>query len=172
MNYTLIKLFTIVSVTILLSGCMQQPIPTPPPKWTEITDEKEAEYKQYFKNGTGSVEGQAFLTQKGGGVVKAAGRTVTLDPATSVGNEWWGKAGRVWIHRALTPPSPNFHKARKTTIADADGRFKFKNLPSGKYYIGTEITWDVAYHGLQGGLVTKQIEVKNDKLTEVILNEL
>jgi hypothetical protein len=156
-------------IAIVFSGCVQ---PTPPPQWSKITNEKEAEYNQYLKEGTGTIEGQAFLTQQGGGVVKGAGRTVTLNPSTSVGNEWWGKAGKVWIHRSLTPSSPNFHKARKTTIADADGKFKFKNLPKGKYFISTEITWNVAYHGIQGGLLTKQIEIKDNKTTEVILNEL
>ena len=58
----------------------------------------EAEYQPYLTAGTAGVTVQAFLTQRGGGVVKAAGRTVTLDPATSVGNESWGKAGKIWVH--------------------------------------------------------------------------
>ena len=88
----------IIIFAIVLSGCAT----LPPPQWSPVKDSTEAEYMHYFTQGTATLTGQAFLTQRGGGVVKAAGRTVTLDPATSVGNEWWGKAGKVWVHRSLT----------------------------------------------------------------------
>lgn len=144
---------------------------TPPPVWETINAEREAEYAPYLVPGDGELTGQAFLTQRGGGVVKAAGRTVTLDPATSIGNEWWGKAGKLWAHRSLTPPSPNFAKARRTVIADADGKFRFTRLPAGKYYVRTEVTWDVAYHGPQGGLVGQVVDVPASGAAEVILNQ-
>ena len=116
----------LLALVVVLSGCM-----IPPPQWNAVSDAAEAEYQPYLAGGTGSVTGQAFLTQRGGGVVKAAGRTVTLDPATSVGNEWWGKAGKIWVHHSLTPPSTGFSKARRTTIADADGKFKLSALAAG-----------------------------------------
>jgi len=93
-----------------------------------------------------------------------------VDPATSVGNEWWAKAGKMWVHRALTPPSPNFAKARRTTVADADGRFKFSDLPAGKYYVRTEVTWEVGYEP-QGGLVGQIIEINDGQTAEAILNK-
>ncbi len=124
-----------------------------------------------MKDGTATLSGQAFLTQKNGGVVKAAGRTVTLDPATSIGNEWWDKAGKLWVHRALTPPSPGFKNARRTAVADADGKFRFQDIPAGKYYVRTEITWEIGgYNPTQGGLVGQFVEVKDKQAKEVILN--
>jgi hypothetical protein len=143
-----------------------------PPVWNAISDSAEAEYQAYTPGGTASLSGQAFLTQRGGGVVKAAGRTVTLDPATSVGNEWWAKSGKSWALRSFTPPSPGFAKARKTTVADADGRFKFLGLAPGKYYVRTEVTWEAGgYTPTQGGLVGQLVEVKADQPTEVVLNQ-
>jgi hypothetical protein len=105
----------------------------PLPQWSEMTSAKDAQYEPYLAGGKGALVGQAFLAQQGGGVVKASGREVTLDPATDVGAEWWSKAGRLWVHRYLVPPSAAFLKARRTTVADADGRFKFDGLSPGSY---------------------------------------
>lgn len=154
-----------------LVGCLSMPT-VPPPTWNANSDASESEYTQYTTPGTATISGQAFLTQSGGGVVKAAGRNVTLDPATTIGNEWWGKAGKHWVHRSLIPPSPGFVKARRTVVADADGRFKFTDLPAGKYFVRTEVTWEVGgYVPTQGGLVGQLIEVGNGKSREVILNQ-
>ncbi len=163
-----VKAFIGALTAAVLSGCVS----LTPPHWNPITDATEAEYQPYLAGGTGCVTGQAFLAQVGGGVVKAAGRTVTLDPATSVGNEWWGKAGKIWAFRSLTPPSPGFAKVRRTTVADADGRFKFTALAAGKYYVRTEVTWEIGgYEPTQGGLVGQLVEIRDSQTSEVILNQ-
>lgn len=160
----------LLCAAVLASGCAVVP-PAQPPQWNQVTEASEQEYLPYLATGNGVLTGQAFLTQRGGGVVKAAGRNVTLDPATAVGNEWWGKAGVKYPFASLTPPSPNFHKARKTAVADAEGRFKFTELPEGTYYVRTEVTWEAGTLGLQGGLVGAQVHIRNNKATEVILNQ-
>ena len=72
----------------------------------------------------------------------------------------------------LTPPSANFHKARQTVIADADGRFIFYDLPSGKYYVHTEVTWEIGgYYPTQGGIVGQVVEIQDGQTKEVILNQ-
>lgn len=156
----------LVTLTLVASSCTSYP----PPEWRPTTDVTEAEYEQYLGKGTCQVSGQAFLRQRGGGVVTAAGSIVTLDPATSTAIEWWKKAGTIFVHRHLTPPSPNFHKARRTTPADADGRFKFVDVRPGKYYVRTEVIWHVGI-APQGGLVGQLVEVKQGRPTEVILNK-
>lgn len=104
-------------------------------------------------------------------MVKAAGRTVTLDPATeTTGRNWWWQAGRKWASRHVAPNSPTARQLRRTTVADADGKFSFDGLPAGNYYVRTEITWEVPYHGIQGGLVGKLVTVAPGERTNVILN--
>lgn len=143
------------------------------PTWLPQSEAREAEYRPYMAPGTATLTGQAFLTRRDGGVVKAAGRKVTLDPATSVGAEWWDKVGRLWLQAHLVPPSEAFWKARRTVVADADGRFKFADLPAGRYYVRSEVTWEVGgYYPTQGGLVGKLIEVRPGAIEDVILNEL
>lgn len=158
----------IVGLAFALAACL--PI-TQPLSWNPNSDAAEAEYEHYLRPGAAALVGQAFLVQRGGGVVKAAGRTVTLDPATSVGNEWWGKAGRSWENRAVMPPSPGFVKTRRTTVADAEGRFRFADLAPGTYFVRTEVTWFIGgYYGDQGGLVGQSVEVRDGQVREVILN--
>jgi hypothetical protein len=155
--------------TAALAGCITTP---PPPQWNPVAEAAEAEYQAYLKAGTGTVAGRASLANRFGAEVKAAGRIITLDPATSVGKEWWGKAGRIWIHHSLTPPSPAFARSRRMVVAGADGRFKFSGLPPGEYYVRTEITWKIANYGsIQGGLVGQAVEVRDGQVTEVILNQ-
>lgn len=155
---------------LVISGCIPM---TPPPQWNQFSGEAEREYQPYLAGGTGSLIGQAFLTQRNGGVVKASGRTVTIDPATSIGIEWWEKAGKIWEHRLMVPPSVGFKTARKMTIADADGKFKFLGLAAGKYFVRTEVTWEVpGYYIHQGGLVGALIDIRDGHQEEIILNQL
>lgn len=152
-----------------LSGCATGMAP-PLPQLT-AHDAIEAEYAPYLKTGTATLSGRAFLTQPGRGVVKAAGRDVTLDPATSVGNGWWSRTGKVWVHRSQAP-SGLFARTRRTTLADADGRFMFSDLPPGKYYIRTEVTWEIDgyYSTTDGGLVGQLVSIGDGQSKEVILN--
>jgi len=60
-----------------------------------------------------------------------------------------------------------------TTIADAEGRFIFENVPPGRYYLTTVITWEIPSYGsytqMTGGVVCKRIEVDNGERVDVIL---
>jgi hypothetical protein len=160
----------LLAISFMFAGCATS-VNIPPPQWNQSTDQTESEYRPYLSDGDASISGQAFLTTRGGSVIKGAGKTVTLDPATSTGNEWWGKAGIIYVHRALTPPSAAFQNARRTTTADADGRFKFSNIPAGKYYVRTEVTWEIGGDNpTQGGIVGQALEVKSNQNKEVILN--
>ncbi|WP_019920853.1 lipoprotein [Duganella zoogloeoides] len=150
-----------------LAGCASRP---PAPTYKQFSSSAEAEYEPYLVDGNSEIVGQAFLAQKGGGTVKAAGRLVTIDPVTEVSRAWWYQAGKVWRYKSTVPPFPKFVSARRSTTADADGRFKFSNIPAGSYYIRTEITWDVPFHGAQGGLVTGIVEVKAGESKQAIVN--
>lgn len=158
-----------IVLALSLSACATPP--SPPPTWSSHSPENEAtEYAPYFTNGSGAITGQAFLMQRGGGVVVAAGQVVTLDPATSTGIEWWNKAGTNYQFKELTHPSTSFQKARKTEVADASGKFTFSNLPAGKYFVRTILTWEVPYHGMQGGVLGEIVEVKDNQVKNLILN--
>ena len=161
-------------VAAALTGCASKPF-----EWTANTPEFDKEYVQYSKPGSGSIHGQAFLQQRNGATVKAAGRVVYLDPATTLATQWFEQYGQYYMPPDdVSPPSKLFNGARRQTIADADGKFKFASLPDGSYYIRTTVTWEtVAYRVLyvststQGGIVKAKVEVKNGEVTEAVITE-
>ncbi len=60
------------------------------------------------------------------------------------------------------------------TVADGSGRFMFKDVPPGQYFVTTVVTWEAAtgYQGalqVQGGTVTKRITVNDGDEIEVIV---
>lgn len=158
---------------MVLACCVSACVSVPPVaiQWADLGS-FENEYEPYLKSGTSSIQGQAFLTQRNGGVVKGAGRVVTLDPATAIGTDWWLKAGKTWVNKDKMPPSDGFIKARRSVTADADGKFRFLNIPAGRYYVRTEVTWEIGnYYPTQGGLVGTPVDVLDGKSVEIVLNE-
>ena len=147
------------------AGCVA---PIRPYVWQEPSSIKEDEYTPYAEQGAGSVIGQAFLQRKDGVTVRAAGSIVTLDPATSIGKEWWDRPVRYTHEYFDIPPTPAFLDARRCTRADADGNFRFEHLPAGKYYIQTEVAWQPGGHWA-GGLVGAMVEIWNDETVSVAL---
>ncbi len=112
-----------------------------------------ADYVPFANPGTGSISGQAFVTTKGGAVKAAAGRVVTLIPDTKDGMLWMSimelkimsrLAGKLSPSGVVLPEMDSRAAAfKRTTVADADGRFGFAELAPGSYLLGTTISWMV-----------------------------
>ncbi len=126
-----------LSLPWLLAACATTSLP-PSPQYQRSTVAAEAEYQSYLISGSGTLQGQALQTLADGRRGPVAGRSVTLDPATTIGNDWWRVAGRSWADRLSQPPSEGFAKARRTALTDAEGRFVFRNLPAGSYLLRTD----------------------------------
>jgi len=132
----------------------------------------EHEYQRLAKSGTAIVKGQAFLKTRSGDVKVAAGNEVILNPITSYSNEWYEKAYRRGMN--LGEPDPRVWNYVIKTVADGSGRFTFKNVPPGQYFVTTVVTWESAtgYQGalqVQGGTVTKRTIVNDGDEVEVIV---
>jgi hypothetical protein len=140
----------------------------------------EEEYAALPKTGTGIVKGQAFLRTRGGDVKTAAGSEMRLNPVTSYSQQWYSVNYEAYLLRqgtagpVLGPPDPRLAKYILLTTGDGEGRFEFKNVPPGDYYLVTEVWWEApagsgAYLVRQGGPIVKRITVKNGEEQNVIL---
>jgi hypothetical protein len=163
----MIKHFWILLVAVYLQGCA---VPQIEP--TQRITFPVSEYNSLNREGTGIVNGQAFLKTRGGDVKTAAGEEVLLNPVTSYSNQWYKVA--YTGNKPITEPDPRYWNYVRKEIADADGRFTFKNVPPGDYYLTTTVYWEapVGYHGAlvrQGGLISRKITVVNDETLDVIL---
>lgn len=155
-----------VLIMVLLAGCVQ---PFQPVKRIPFP---EAEYKALETTGTGIVRGQAFLKTRGGDVKVAAGNEVLLSPVTSYSLDWYNNS--YLANKAMESIDPRFNQYVRTVTADSNGKFIFRRVPSGEYFVTTEVTWEapVGYQGalvMQGGVVTKRIMVMDGEEVEVII---
>ena len=150
-----------------------------------------ADYYPYSKSGTATIEGQAFVVVRGGDVLldtrgylttlsdnarTASGNDVTLDPATPYAMDWYMKNGTSLRRFTNAPKDPAFRSARKTTIADDEGKFKFEGLPAGRYIVRTTITWQTprdSYRMMtQGGVASAVIDLAEGEQKTLIIRHV
>ena len=150
-----------------------------------------ADYYPYSKPGNGVIDGQAFVVVRGGDVLvddlgylttisdnarTASSNDVTLDPATPFAMDWYMKSGTSLRRFNNVPKDAKFRAARKTTIADEGGRFKFEGLPPGRYIIRTTITWETprdSYRMMrQGGVASAVVELVENETKKVIIRQV
>ena len=162
----MIRVLSALTASALLAGCIAPAKPTP-----RTAPFVEAEYHRYTLAGTGILKGQAFLTQRGGGVVKGAGRTVYLEPATSIGNETFNA---LRFGRNIEPLDGQPRDFVRSTNADADGNFEFTGVPEGSYFVYCNITWEVPSGrysmSREGGWMGEQIYITNGRTATVQLS--
>jgi hypothetical protein len=145
--------------------------------WTQVSsipypEPDQAEYNAYLVPGDAEITGQAFLMTRGGEVRRCSGQDVFLDPVTTYSRIWYENAGSTSLQ--AIPSATVFQKVRMVTKCDADGRFRFKGVPAGRYYLRTQVRWEApTRYGLepQGGLVGTEIEVRSGASGEVILGD-
>jgi len=130
----------------------------------------EQDFAQYAAAGTSSIVGQAFLKTRGGDVKLGAGNEVLLCPVTPYSTEYFER--QVVREEQLQPPDERILRYFKSTVADASGRFEFKNLPAGEYFLGCKITWEVqgvAGTETVGGAAYARVRVDSGEVAKVIL---
>ena len=160
--------------SLLCAACASSnPVPTVMPRPLALVPDS-AEYVSFARPGSLELTGQAFLTTRSGDVKLAAGRLVTFDPSTSFSREWFRRFGADAGQFDIAPNERLFVSARRTTIADAQGKFRFVGLAPGQYLVRTTVTWETgsAYSGPQGGVVAAIISVPDSIGNGVILNQV
>lgn len=99
------------------------------------------------KPGKGIITGHAFRTRRLGQIVNAAGEVVWLVPATAFArerfNNLFGRDKYVPYHRfpAEDNPDPAYREYVRQTKTESNGRFLFKDVPPGSYFVMTRVTW-------------------------------
>ncbi len=152
-------------VTVLiaaLAGC--ETTTTPPPAMTASFDAASLAF--IHSRGTASIEGQAFARQAGGGVVTAAGEEILLIPATDFTRQ---VTDRMMQHIPVEAETAQIKPFKRTTIADADGRFKFADLAPGSYLVLATVLWQAGDYGTQGGPLKTEVTVTAGEHASIIM---
>ena len=162
----------LISATLLaglIAGCAPQQVkPT-----VQRIPFPAQEYEKLAKDGTSTVKGQIFMKTRGGDVKFGAGGEVLLNPVTSYSKQWFEEQYTRGNQLAAGDERQYLYIRKK--VADGNGRFEFKNIPAGEYYVTGGVTWQTAtgYQGnleTQGGLLSKKITVGEKDDVEVILS--
>lgn len=129
---------------------------------------------QSYKYGANTVTGQAFLTQKGGGVVTCAGERVLIFPNTPYYLADPTKYNVAHSDEAM--------QLVKEAICDAGGNFEFDNIQDGQWIIKTFVLWQVPeFHYMgrfsyyddatQGGMLQRVVTVKTGEKNKFIITK-
>lgn len=162
------RLLISLSFVAALTGCVTQQVKTTVAR----IPFPENEYKQLQKEGTATIKGQAFLKTRGGDVKVAAGEEILLNPVTSYSNQWYEES--YLKKNPMVPGDPRQMEYVRKKIADGSGRFEFKNIPAGEYYVTGKVTWESPTGNkgalqTQGGMISKKVEVTDREEVEVML---
>lgn len=158
------RCLALVLCAALLAGCVATP------QIQSTFNPAEAAF--IHKQGRGSISGQAFLRRNDGMVVYAAGSEVSLVPRTTYSTEriraMYGGAKIAPLYGGSIPEPPGYAEYMKVTKADGEGRFSFKGLPDGEYYVVTNVNWRVGYT-IQGGYLMEPVTIRGGNAPDVIM---
>ena len=154
------RMFICLVMFSLVSGCLLAPpiqrIPFPV-----------SEYDKLSKKGTASVQGQVFMKTRSGDVKLGAGNEAFLNPVTTYSFQWYKQTYQQG--KVLSAPDPRYDGYMITTITDAQGKFKLRNVPPGEYFLVSSVFWEDRSDELQGGYIAKWIRVEDGIAYECIL---
>ncbi len=132
--------------------------------------------QRMLADGPNTVRGNAFLRQRGGGVVTCAGAEVVLVPATAYAQRVFaalygtsaGAAMQAPNTVDIQPKSVQFSKLLRRTQCDAQGNFVFERVADGDWFVETTITWVVG-NSPQGGPIMRRVSVAGGSSVTVIV---
>jgi len=118
----------IILSTMLLAGCATQRIPFPA-----------AELSALNMAGDKTVNGRIFLIDQFEEEQVGAENTITLEPVSSYSNQWYEV--NYLRNKPLKKADPRYEKHVLRTTADSEGKFIFKNVAAGNYYLSGPVSW-------------------------------
>lgn len=170
----------VLALAVAVSACAQPPAASPVAQVPIMlgTQFDAAQARAMLTDGVNMIKGNAFMRQRGGGVVTCAGSTVYLIPATEYAKRrfqiLYGTPGDSGSNsrRAdvkFDPDPPEYQTLVKTTRCDAQGNFTFDRVADGEFFVQTQVAWQVAGR-LQGGNLMHRVRVTGGQAANLVLS--
>jgi hypothetical protein len=164
----------LAALATMLIGCAAPTSPFAPV--FEISASFDAAHaRRLLQEGSNSVKGNAFMRQRGGGVVTCAGQAVRLVPATQYArqrffalygsNESGSQRGQRY---RFNPDPPEYYANTREQKCDSQGNFLFERVADGEFFVATQITWQVGYSA-EGGNLMQRVAVSGGKTVSIIM---
>lgn len=167
----MIKRIAVLALIAGLAGCATS-------SFEVVTPFDVNEVAYINERGSATVTGQAFLRQRGGGVVTCAGTEVVLIPAGKYAIEWayksFGSTAGGYMDiltlKQFQNADPRFKSYSRTTICDAEGDFEFRGVANGSYYVKSTVSWYAGRYVYEGGTILKRIWISGGHSQRVLLS--
>ena len=158
-----LKYVAALAAAIALTGCVSAP------EIKSTFNPSEAAFINKIGNGT--IKGQAFLRRNDGMVVYAAGSDVRLVPKSAYADERINaiyRGGKIGGYVQPVNNNQQYISMTKVTRANGEGRFEFKNLADGEYYVVTPVSW-MAGNMPQGGSLMERATIRGGNTVELVM---
>lgn len=168
------RFISIALVSIAVGGCATHAARPVVPLSASFDTSQAA---MMLQDGTNTIRGNAFLRQRGGGVVTCAGSEVTLIPATNYAKQriaaiYQGSSvisvGQMRARPTFDPDPSEYHSNTKKARCDAQGNFVFERVADGDFFVTTIVHWQVGYAN-QGGGIIDRLQVRGGETKSVVL---
>ncbi len=182
-----------LTLAIFLVGCATKPVII-----TLYNKFDANSARALLEKGDNTIIGSAVLRQRDGGVQTCAGYEVWLIPRTEYAAErmqhLYGDTTQGFRNLAnaqryeFVNDSPDYQLLRKTTVCNAQGFFKFRNVAGGSFFVIAAIRWETfspySYVNLytgqqhtatavnkQGGTMMRRVTVSDGETKEIVLTQ-
>jgi hypothetical protein len=126
-----------------------------------------------LESGNRTIKGQALLGRENGTIEYAGNNKVRLLPDTPYQRwrmkELYGERRIAYTAKEIKDTPPDYAKYSRETIADADGRFTFTQVPEGKYFVATKVFWKEG-ENLRGGYVYAPVDLTEADQLALVVN--
>ena len=119
----------------LLAGLVGGCVPSP---YDHKTPLREADYVAYLGEGTATIWGEVSVKMRAGDINNGTESSLYLIPVTAYSTEWLEHY--IMGGHAINGPDPRSLRVARVTVVGRNGRFQFRNLPAGDYYLSCTIT--------------------------------
>ena len=159
---TLKPLLLGAAVSLTLQACAR-------PEIAMTVAYEEKDHAAWMASGTAEISGEGFIRRPNARLARCSGGRVRLAPASPYFREWVRiirRGGNAANARQLAQAHKN---AIRTTQCNMQGRFTFENLPAGKWFVLTQVTYEDEDTSDNSTFIT-EVETKAGEAAKVILS--
>lgn len=130
-----------------------------------------ADHQPWAAKGNAGVDGEGFIRRPNGWLARCSGNKVYLVPASAYFREWIDirRSGAVVANSVEL--SKLHREAQRETQCDQRGRFAFSDLPAGKWFVITRISYEARTDTFsEDALYVTEVETVPGKRADVILS--
>lgn len=166
-----------LAIAALLGACVHPPLDFSHHTFTITSPFDAALATSLLGGGPNTLTGNAFMRQRGGGVVTCAGSVVTLLPSTPYTKDrmlaLYGAPNQgvalLTGSASFDPDPPLYKQLIHSTKCDSQGNFAFPGEADGEFFVVVTVQWTVGYR-VEGGHLMQAVHLAGGTHKRIVLS--